>query len=428
MTSFNFSRHFLPEQGIWLFHMQTAKFKTNSLKCILPLQLDFEKASANALLPFVLYRGSEDLPQSIKLIRKLEDLFGTDLSVDVRKRGEWQLIDFSLETVNSDFLPNNKDILPEAIKILSGILFKPLLQNGGFQRNYVDGEKRTLEEEIINLKNNKMEYALERCYQEMCQGEPFSVFRYGSPEKIRELTPEGLYEHYKRVRQEAPILVFFVGDLPLDTVKKWLLEFFPSREKIYEIRQNGLKISPRPEKVVVEKDSISQGKLNIGFRTGINRSDPDFPALLVANGLLGSFPHSRLFRTVREEYGLAYYIFSRIESTKGLLTISAGIDADQFEETIDIIEKEWNNIIQGKINEQEVEFTKKGLCSQLKISEDSAFDLMGIELINALNSFGQSREEIMGKIKEVNPADVARVLSRVKRDTIYFLEPDEEEN
>ncbi len=428
MNSFNFSRHFLPEQGIWLFHMETPKFKTNSLKCILPLPLDFEKASANALLPFVLYRGSEDFPKSIDLIRKLEDLFGTDLSVDVRKRGEWQLIDFSLETVNSDFLPDNNDVLPEAIKILSGILFKPLFQNGGFSGNYVDGEKRTLEEEIINLKNNKMEYALERCYQEMCQGEPFSVFRYGSQEKIRELTPEGLYEHYKRVRQKAPIIVFFVGDLPLDTVKKWMVEFFPSREEVYEIKKNGLEIAPRPEKIVVEKDSISQGKLNIGYRTGINRRDPDFPALLVANGLLGSFPHSRLFRTVREEYGLAYYIFSRVESTKGLLTVSAGIDADQFEETVDIIEKEWNKIIRGKINQQEFEFTQKALCSQLKISEDNAFDLMGIELINALNSFGELREEMMRKIKEVKPVDVARVLSRVKRDTIYFLEPNEEEN
>ncbi len=428
MSSFNFSRHFLPEKGIWLFHQETKKFKTNSLKCILPLPLDREKASANALLPFVLYRGSADFPESIDLIRRLEELFGTDLSVDVRKKGEWQLIDFSLETVNSDFLPETRDIFPDVLEILSGVQFKPLLENGGFRKSYVEGEKRTLEEEIINLKNNKMEYALERCFQEMCQGEPFSVFRYGDPEQIRKITPEELFEHHRKISSQTPIFIFFVGNIPLKQVKEWVNNSFPSREGVFEVRTNGVIIPSRPEKVVVEKDTISQGKLNIGYRTGINRRDLDFPSLLVANGLLGSFPHSRLFRTIREEHGLAYYIFSRLESTKGLLTVSAGIDAEKFEETIDIIEKEWQKIVRNEVNEQEINFTQKALCSQLKISEDNPFQLMGIEIVNAINSFGQSRRELMEKINQVSSEDVARVLGRIKRDTIYFLKPEEEGN
>ncbi len=426
MGSYNFTRHFFPDRGIRLFHLKTDKFKTNSMKCVIPLPLDPGTASANALLPFVLYRGSVDFPRSIDLIRRLEDLFGTDLSVDVRKRGEWQLIDFTLETVNKNFLPGNRDILPETIDILSGILFKPLLENGNFQDTYVEGEKRTLEEEIITLKNNKMEYALERCYQEMCQGEPFSVFRYGDREKIKEITSQELHSHYEVVRKQAPLYIFFVGNVSCEKLKKWVLSSFPPREKVTEIKMNGIEVPARPEKIIVEKDAINQGKLNIGYRTGINRKDPDFPALLVANGLLGSFPHSRLFRTVREEHGLAYYIFSRIESTKGLLTISAGIDPDQFEETIEIIDGEWKKILAGEIDESEVGFTKKALCSQLKISEDNPFDLMGIEMINALNCTGQSRKELIDQIEKVKTHDVSRVLNRVKKDTIFFLEPEEE--
>ncbi len=426
MNNFNFSRHFLPEVGLYLYHLPTDKFKTNTLKCIMPLPLEAEKASANALLPFVLYRGSAEYPESMALIRRLEELFGTDLAVDVRKRGEWQLIDFTLETVKNSFLPMKEDIFPAALDILQGIIFDPFLPGGSFKQQYLESEKRTLEEEIINLKNNKMEYALERCFQEMCQGEPFSIFRYGNREALQKITGEQLMQHYLEVRNQAPLYLFFVGNIGAEKIIEWIREKFPPRENIYSIEPNGVFIPNRPEKIVVEKDIISQGKLNIGFRTGINRQSPDFATLLVANGLLAGFPHSRLFRKVREEQGLAYYIFSRVESTKGLMTVSAGIDGEQLEETLDIIEGEWAKIVNGKIKSEELSFTKKALGSQLKIIEDDALELIGVELINAINSLQQNRRELMEQIEKVEKNDVARVMSEVKKDTLFFLEPDEE--
>ena len=50
-------------------------------------------------------------------------------------------------------------------------------------------------------------------------------------------------------------------------------------------------------------------------------------------GVLGGFPHSKLFRNVREKSGLCYDASSSIERFKGLLVIFAGIDAANFEET-----------------------------------------------------------------------------------------------
>ncbi len=428
MNNFNFSRHFLPEVGLHLYHLPTEKFKTNTLKCIMPLPLEPEQASANALLPFVLYRGSAEYPESMVLIRRLEELFGTDLAVDVRKRGEWQLVDFTLETVKNSFLPMEQDIFPHALDILRGIIFDPCLPRGSFKEQYLESEKRTLEEEIINLKNNKMEYSLERCFQEMCQGEPFSIFRYGNREDLRKINGEQLVQHYLEIRNQVPLYLFFVGNIGAEKIKGWIREAFPPREKVYSIEPSVAFIPHRPEKIVVEKDIISQGKLNIGFRMGITRQSPDFPALLVANGLLGGFPHSRLFRKVREEHGLAYYIFSRVESTKGLMTVSAGIDGEQLEETLDIIEEEWAKIVKGQINSEELEFTRKALCSQLKIIEDDALGLIGIELINALNSLQQNRGELMKQIEKVEKNDVVRVMRGVKKDTLFFLEPGEEEN
>jgi len=96
------------------------------------------------------------------------------------------------------------------------------------------------------------------------------------------------------------------------------------------------------------------------------------------------------------------------------------------EETLDIIEGEWAKIVNGKIKSEELSFTKKALGSQLKIIEDDALELIGVELINAINSLQQNRRELMEQIEKVEKNDVARVMSEVKKDTLFFLEPDEE--
>ena len=51
----------------------------------------------NALLPLVLKRGTKELNTNLKIQRKLEELYGSELNVDVSKTGEKQVIRFTIE-------------------------------------------------------------------------------------------------------------------------------------------------------------------------------------------------------------------------------------------------------------------------------------------------------------------------------------------
>ncbi|MFR8874606.1 MAG: insulinase family protein [Oscillospiraceae bacterium] len=57
-----------------------------------------------------------------------------------------------------------------------------------------------------------------------------------------------------------------------------------------------------------ETMELTQGKLAMGFTTGITTQDPRFPALMVWNALFGGDLTSKLFLNVREKLSLCYYV------------------------------------------------------------------------------------------------------------------------
>ena len=63
---------------------------------------------------------------------------------------------------------------------------------------------------------------------------------------------------------------------------------------------------------------VVQGKLCMGFSTGIKPTDSDYPALMVANSIFGGGAHSKLFNNVREKLSLCYYASGSLDKTKAL--------------------------------------------------------------------------------------------------------------
>src|SRR5690606_37284817 len=111
-------------------------------------------------------------------------------------------------------------------------------------------------------------------------------------------------------------------------------------------------------KRVEEALDVSQGKLNIGLALPVLASDDDYPAALVYNGILGGFPHSKLFVNVREKASLAYYASSRYDGWKGYAMIQSGIDVRNRDKALSIIEEQLAELAGGRITDAELAQTK----------------------------------------------------------------------
>ena len=408
--------------GIDVYVIPTTKFKTVLVTVLLRQLLSKETASKTALLPSVMERGSKDYPTYRDLMIRLEELYGAGFSSDVLKMGEKQVLSFSFEVINDQYAPG-KDLLRQATEVLHSVLHRPLLENGGFKREYVEQEKEQLAKEIKGLINDKVNYALERCIQEMCKEEPFGVYKYGSLDELDQITPETLYAYYSQLFAENPLDVYIVGAIEPELA-------FALAEELFA-RSNGQRRRNLPPDQVhkipgevhyyKEKLPVNQGKLTLGYRTNTAYRDDDYVSLLFYNGVLGGFPHSKLFQNVREKASLAYYAFSRLEKHKGIQLIGSGIEMKNYERALEIITEQVELLKKGVVSRDEMENTRRGLINHFKLIADSPYNMLALSLDGLLGEKQVGLDYYLRRLEEIKVDDVVATAHKVYLDTVYFL-------
>ena len=152
----------------------------------------------------------------------------------------------------------------------------------------------------------------------MCSGERFGVFKYGSIEDLDLISPESLYDYYRKLLRSNPIDVFVVGEIEPDKTFALVQDIFDFSRNADAVDLPPIEVSRIPQKVRLKEEylPVAQGKLTLGYRINTSYRDDDYVNMLFYNSVLGGFPHSKLFQNVREKASLAYYAFSRLESIK----------------------------------------------------------------------------------------------------------------
>lgn len=409
------------ENGINVYLYPTDKFKTLTFSFFIYRDLEEENATKNALIPFVLKRGTKNFPTARKLTRYLESLYGADLGADVVKKGERHIIQILLNVVNPNNLEKDRDVLDKSLDVFREMILEPYIENGCFKRQYVEQEKDVLKRIIESLFNDKYNYAIERCLQEMCKNEPYSIYKYGNVKDLEKINEQNLYDYYLSVLKTSPMDIFVVGDFDYDIIYEKLNKLFNFKRDEKPLKPISIKKDVEKEKFVEEKQDVNQGKLSIGLRTNVKYGDEDFYAMVVLNSILGGGPYSKLFQNVREKASLAYYAFSRLEKSKGLMLISSGIDFENLNRAIEIIKIQIEDIKKGNVTDYEYKSALKDLVNSLKQAKDSPASIISLYLDGVINGIEESIDEYIEKIKRVTKEDVVSVAQNIKLDTVYFL-------
>ncbi|MGE5473342.1 MAG: EF-P 5-aminopentanol modification-associated protein YfmF [Ignavibacteriales bacterium] len=413
------------KNGMNIFVVKADKFKTASINLFIHNQLDSKTVTSNALIPMVLKRGSRDFPSMKEISRKLENLYGSFFDCGVVKKGERQIQHFYIDGVNEKFLPGGEKLLDSCAKLLDNIITKPLLDGESFKSEYLQQEKDNLSQLIQARKNDKVQYAVERCYELMCAGERYGIHEWGKLEDLEGITSEALYKRYKDNISKSKIDILILGDVG----EKWI----SGLEGIIDIKTDNSVLVEKEEtkKIVsairtfVDEMDVNQGKLSMGFRTNICLSDPDYYNLLVYNSILGGGVHSKLFQNVREKNSLAYYVFSRLDKFKGTMMISSGVEASNFEKAKNIILEQVNDIKEGKITSEEYETSIKALENSLRNLADEPIQLVDFCLGQSIIDSDDSMDDILNKIRSVKLDDVIKICDKINLDTIHYIKPKE---
>lgn len=408
--------------NIRLHVLPTDQFKTYAISVYIGTPLREQAVTPVALTPFVLRRGTAKLPETKQFRERQDDLYGAGFGFDVYKRGDYQIVQFRMDMIHDDFVSEQGSMLKQALQFVGEAITDPVVEAGAFRAKYVEAEKETLRKRIAAIINDKIRYAGERCVEEMCHNEPFRLHPLGRTDDLAAITPESLYASYRRWLSDSPIDVYVAGHTTLAEVKpllesafRWNRSSSPDYGRLTEHRE------VEQVRTVVERLDVTQGKLNMGLRTYVTYADDDYPAMLMYNGILGGYPHSKLFLNVREKESLAYYCSSRLDGHKGMMTIQSGIEFANYEKALDIIKRQIEQMAEGQISELELSQTRAMIANSLRETQDSAFETISLDFNNQLSGKTRTAAELIEQVGRVDTAAIRRVAERVKLDTVYFL-------
>lgn len=408
--------------GYKLTSIKTDKFKTNLIAVSFQSEINRETVTSRALLPYVLRNATEKFPSKKEINAYLETLYGASLSTTVEKKGKTHNIKFYMALANEKFLANREPLLEEGVELLKEVIFKPCFVDGVFKESVVDVEKRLLKEYIESIYDDKVSYALQKLVEVMCKGESFSISSIGYAEDLEKITPATLMQTYQKMLTEDQVSFTVVGDIDHETV----YEIFKKHIRFNQPTKNAQIIDHETKEIqevqiVKEEQEITQGKLNIGYRTNTRIGDKDYLPLLVFNGIFGGYAHSKLFMNVREKESLCYYCASRLDNYKGLMYVYSGIEIQNYEKALEIIDAQLKDMQEGRFTEKEIDLAKKSLINSKLESLDLASGMMAHEALNALLPEPLTVEEWISQINAVTAEDIKRVALKIEEDAIFFL-------
>lgn len=411
-------------QDVFLTYLPAQHFKTSRLTLNLVTGLDRASASANALLPAVLRRGTVRCPDMESLSATLDTLYGANIDYTVRKKGERQCVGFAAGFIDDGFTPHGEKLLEPVAQQLGELLLEPVTRDGCFLSEYVDSEKANLIDAIRALKNDKRDWADIRLMQEMCAGEPYSVLRLGDEETAGAITADALYRHGQELMASSRVELIYCGGAEERRVEDAVLSALAklprgSQTPLPPVRRTAAPETPR---CIIETMDVTQGKLAMGYRC----TSDDYPAMVLANLIFGGTSNSKLFLNVREKHSLCYYASSSYARSKGILTVSSGVEVTDFERAEEEIERQLHAVQQGDWEDWEQEGALQAIRTSLLSLTDSQGALENFYLGQIASGATETPEELAAELQQVTKERIVAAARTVTPDTVYFLRGKEE--
>jgi len=235
---------------------------------------------------------------------------------------------------------------------------------------------------------------------------------------LRKATLEDAKACYRELFGATGAEFVAVGDFDADAVTKAVDELF------------GDWVTPAPyqrvpsryfDKPALENEVVTPDKANAALRGGLNvrmRDDhPDFPALIVANHLLGGSSTARVPQRVREKEGLSYSTYTTFSSSsldESSAFRVAAIFAPQNRERVErAIREELARAVKGGFTAQEVEAAKGSVLEQRRLarSQDRALASRLSNYLFVKRSFAWDID-FEKKIAALEPAEVNAALRK----------------
>ncbi|MDP7477403.1 MAG: pitrilysin family protein [Candidatus Peribacteraceae bacterium] len=288
-----------------------------------------------------------------------------------------------------------------------------MLCNASFPQEEIEKERGVIIEEDRMYQDTPM-YRAGWDFEELIFGDvPLGWDTIGTHKVINSVQQEDFQKHKDRLYTPDNLVITFAGKIDdkqaIDLGEKYFGTIGGKKDGDFApFAEYG------KEKVFLRTKKTEQSHLVIGV-PGISSQDPRHFTHKLLGIILGGNMSSRMFLNIREAKGMCYYIDTDADYylDAGALTTRAGIDQSRLNEAIKLIINEYDKVVEGGVEEEEVERAKSYMKGSM---------ILGLEDSEELAHFYGKQKLLYPNIRDVE--DYIKEIESVNKESIDQLAKD----
>lgn len=391
------------ENGLRLVVVPMKSTKTVTVLVLVGTGSRYETKEINGISHFLehmMFKGTQKRPNTLDIALELDSI-GAEYNAFTHKEYTGYYAKASSEKL---------DLITDVIS--------DIFLNSKLDEQEIEKEKGVIIEEI-NMYLDDPPRHVGDLFERLLYGDQPSGWNIaGEKEIIRKLSRKDFVDYFTSHYVAKDTIVAVAGNVDKEKVRDELIPKFFSNSRVGEKLEkvSVLEVQENPQ-VLLHHKKTDQTHFILGVRA-FDMFSPKIEAAQVLSVILGGGMSSRLFISVRERQGLAYYVGSSMDlySDHGYFGTQAGVNNDKVEKAIETVMEEYNNVKKNSVPEKELEKAKEFIRGKLVIALEQSDDLAGFYANQwLLKNQTLTPEEKLDKIMKVKAEDIQEVANEIFR-------------
>lgn len=373
-----------------------------------------EKNGLSHFLEHMCFKGTTTRPNTSDLAKELDTL-GCEFNA------------FTGQEFTGYYAKGKAGDFPKLIDIISDLYLNPLLKE-----DEIEKEKGVIVDEI-NMYDDMPMQKVHEVWMELLYGDqPAGWAITGPRDVVRGMSRKDFVEYRKAHYTASATTVIVSGNVDGATAFKEIAKKFKGISENKKSGKKKTRDTQSTSQVALKHKETDQTHFILGVRS-FPVYDKRNPILSVLGGVLGSGMSSRLFRKIRDEMGVGYYVRAgnSTSTDSGYFAVSAGVANDRLEEVIRAVMNELSDLKTNLVSDEELSKVKEHIIGMMYLGLESSDDLAEYygtqEVLRREMRTPKERERIIRAVTAEDVRKMARKIFVEKNLNLALIGPAKEE-
>lgn len=291
-------------------------------------------------------------------------------------------------------------------------IFVDVLRNPAFREEKITLAKTQLNTSI-SRRNDEPGGILAREAVKLGYGPDSPYARQPEYATVASITRDDLLAFHKATVHPNNIMLAFIGDFDSAKMEQRLRQAFGNWPRGPQVQKPPVAFNPaKPGVYFIAKEDVTQASIAM-VHPGIERNNPDYPAVVVMNEIFSGGFSGRLMQRLRSQRGLTYGVGGGIGANwdyPGLFRVQMSTKSGTTLESVEALRNEIGQLVREPVTKEELDLAKESILNAFVFTMDTREKALQQQVL--LEFYGFPRDyftQYQAQIGKVTGEDVQRV-------------------